>query len=78
MHVVWEHEVLRPVDDLVVGVVCGFGAEGWVPDQALEHDGTKRPPVALVTVSLLQEDLWSNVIRRTNGGICLQIKWVMF
>jgi hypothetical protein len=46
-----------PVNDLPVGVVRVLGAERRVPDETFEHDRSERPPIALVRVPLLQEDL---------------------
>lgn len=53
MDVVWEQEVMLPVDNLRVGVMCCFRAEWGVADQALERDRAQRPPVALVAVTFL-------------------------
>lgn len=69
--VVGKHEVLRPVDDLLIRVVCRLRAEGRVPDQALEHDRAERPPVALVAVPLLEEDLGGDVVWRADGRVRL-------
>ena len=60
-------QVMLPLQNLVVRLIRGLGAEGRVADEALEHDGTKRPPVALVAVPLLHEDFWRNVVGRADG-----------
>lgn len=46
-----------------------LGAERRPADQALEHDGTDTPPITSKVVTLTGEDLRSNIIRSTNGGV---------
>ena len=70
--IIGELEVMLPLQDLVVRLVRRLGAEGRVADKTLEHDGAKRPPVTLVAVSLLHEDFRGNVVRRADGGVCLE------
>ena len=41
MHLFRENEVVRPVYNLFIGIVCVLRAEWWVADDALVHDGTK-------------------------------------
>lgn len=36
--VIREHEVVLPMNDLLVRLMCGFGAERWVADKTFEHD----------------------------------------
>lgn len=38
MNIVWEGEMVRPIDNLLVRVVCVLRAERRVSDQAFEHD----------------------------------------
>ena len=71
MHIVGDDEVMRPIDDLLVRLVRGLRTKGGVPDKTLKHDRAQRPPVALVSVSLLQENLGRDVIRRSDGRISL-------
>jgi hypothetical protein len=40
----------------------------YLAGKHLEHDGTDRPEVGLFAVSVIQEDLWSHVERRTHEG----------
>mgnify|MGYP001598053685 CR=1 FL=1 len=70
-YVLGEVELVLPVDDLAVGVVRVLAAEGRVPDEALEHDRTERPPIALLPVALLQEDLGRDVVGRADGRVRL-------
>lgn len=73
MDIIWDYEMILPVNDFLVGFVGTFGAEGWVANKTFKHNRAKRPPVALVSVPLLQEDLGGNVIRRSDrrvGLIC--------
>lgn len=69
--VVWEVQVAMPVQDLLVRLMCRFRTEWWITDKALEHDCTKRPPIALVAVPLLHEDFRRNVVWRTDRGVGL-------
>jgi hypothetical protein len=71
MHIVGDDEVMRPIDDLLVRLVRGLRTKGRIPDETLKHDRAQRPPVALVSVSLLQENLGRDVIRRSDGRIGL-------
>lgn len=63
--------MILPVNDFLVRLVGRLGAEWRVTDEAFEHDRAKRPPVALVTIPLLQEDFWCDVIWRSDGRIGL-------
>ena len=69
-NVFWEVKGLAPVDNLSVGVVRVFGAEGWPADQTFEHDGPNGPPVAAERVPVAREDLRRDIIRRPNGRVC--------
>jgi hypothetical protein len=71
MDVIGEHEVVRPVNDLLIRLVRRLGAEWRVADEALKHDRAERPPVALVAVALLEENLRCNVVRRADGRVSL-------
>src|SRR6478735_7941677 len=51
-YVIREVKSLSPVHDLAVGVVAVLGAEWGPSNQTLEHDGTKRPPIAVKGVSM--------------------------
>jgi len=42
--------------------------ERWVADHHLEHDHSDAPPVYCFIVSLLPEDLRSDVVRSANCG----------
>lgn len=64
-----EVEVAGPVDDLAVGVVRLLSAERRPADEALEHDGTDGPPIAAVVVTLSAEDLGSDIVGCTDGGV---------
>ena len=64
MHIVGDDEVMRPIDDLLVRLVGGLRTKGRVPDETLERDRAQRPPIALVSISLLQENLGRDIIRR--------------
>ena len=46
-----------------------LGTEGRPADQALKHDSSHRPPVTAEGVALPIEDLGSDVVGGTNGGI---------
>jgi len=71
MDIVRDDEVMWPVDDLLVRLVRGLRTEGRIPNETLEHDGAQGPPIALVSISFLQENLGGDVIRRPDRGICL-------
>ena len=71
VHVVWEGQVVLPLNDLLICLVSRFRTEWWVADEAFEHDGAQRPPVAFVAVTLLVEDFWCDVVGCANGGVCL-------
>lgn len=74
MHVVRDHEVMRPIDDFLIGLVRGLRTEGRISDETLKHDRAQGPPIALVSVSFLQENFGGDVIRRSNSRICLHAK----
>lgn len=69
--VLGEVELVLPVDDLAVRVVGVLTAEGGVPDEAFEHDGPEGPPVALLPVTLLEEDLGRDVVGGSDGRVGL-------
>ena len=71
MHIVGDDKVMRPIDDLLVGLVRSLRTEGRVPNETLKRDSTQRPPVALAPIPLLQENLWRDIIWSPDGGICL-------
>ena len=72
MDIIGYREMILPVNDFLVRLVGRLGAEWWVTDEAFEHDCAKRPPVALITIPLLQEYFWCDVIWRADGriGLC--------
>ena len=72
LDVVGEVERLSPVDNLAIRVVAVFGAEGRPADQALKHDGTERPPIAVERIAMTSEDFRRNIIRGAHGRICHQ------
>ena len=76
MHVVRDNEVVRPIDDLLIRLVRGLRTEGRVPNETLKHDRAQGPPIALVPISFLQENLGGDVIRRSDGRICLHTQRV--
>jgi len=46
-----------------------LGAEWRPANQAFEHDGADTPPIAALVVALATEDLWCDVIGRSNGRV---------
>lgn len=46
-----------------------FGTERGPANKAFEHDSSHRPPIAEIGVALIQEDLWCDIVRRTDGRI---------
>ena len=71
MNIIWEGEMISPVDNFLVRLVGSFRAEWWIPDKALEHNGTQRPPVALVSVALQQENFRRNIVRGSDSRVSL-------
>ena len=71
MHIVGDDKIMRPVDDLLVRLVRGLRTEGRVSNETLKHNGAQRPPVALVSVPLLQENLGRDVVWRPDSRIGL-------
>lgn len=69
--IIWEREMVWPIDDLLVRIVRVLRAEWWISDQAFEHDRTKRPPVALVSVSLKEEDLRCDIVGCSHRRVSL-------
>lgn len=66
----WEAKTFSPVHNLTIGVGGVLSAE-WRPShEAFEHDGTNRPPIAQVGISLSVENFRSNVVGRSNSRIC--------
>jgi hypothetical protein len=64
--IIWEIQRFAPVHNFTVGLMRIFRAEWWVSAKALKHDSPKRPPITFLTISLLQENLWSNIIWRSD------------
>ena len=64
-----EVEGVWPVDDLAVGVMRVFGAEGRPADKTLEHDCAGGPPVARESVALAAEDLGGDVVWGSDCGV---------
>lgn len=64
-----EPQLVPPIDNLAVRVVRVLGAKRRVPDQTFKHDRAQRPPVALLAVPLLEEDLGRDVIRRADRRV---------
>lgn len=69
LDVVGEVERLAPIDNLAVRVVAVLGAERRPADQALEHDGAQRPPVAVERVAVPGEDLGRDVVGGSDGRV---------
>jgi hypothetical protein len=74
MHIVRDDQVMVPIDDLLIRLMRGLRAKRRIPNKAFKHDRAQRPPITLVTVSLLQENLGSDIIGRSDGGVCLRTK----
>lgn len=60
---------MSPIDNLAVRVVAIFGTEWRPADQALEHDGSQTPPIAVKAVSVAGKDLGCDVVRGSDGGV---------
>jgi hypothetical protein len=41
MHILWEYQIIRPFDDLLVRVGRVFGAKWCITNKTLEHDRTE-------------------------------------
>ena len=66
MDIVRDLQRLAPCQNLAVRIVCILRAKRRVATQAFEHDGAQTPPVAFMTIALLEEYLWRDVIGRTD------------
>jgi len=71
MHIIRDDKIMRPIDDLLVGLVRRLRTEWRIPHQTLKRDSPQRPPIALAPIPLLQENLWRDIIWSPNCGICL-------
>lgn len=60
---------MGPVHNLAVRVMWIFGAERRPTDKTFKHDCSYRPPVAAEIITLATEDLRSNVVWGTDGGV---------
>jgi hypothetical protein len=60
-----------PIDDLFVRIARILGAERRVSNQALEHDRTQRPPIALLAVPTHHEHLGRDIVWRPHSRECL-------
>ena len=69
MNIFGELQRLSPSQNLAISVMRVLRAERRITAQTLEHDSAQTPPIAFVTVALLQEDLRRDVIRCTDCGI---------
>lgn len=58
-----------PIDDLAVGVMRVFGAEGRPADETFEHDGSDGPPVTAERIAFAGEDLGCDVVGGSDGGV---------
>lgn len=72
MDILREIELLSPVHNLAIRLVSILTAEGRVSDQAFKHDCPQRPPIALLPISLLQKDLWCNIIWCAHSRVRLE------
>lgn len=68
-YVVREVQALPPVDNLAVRVMAVLSTERRPTDQALEHDSSQTPPIAVEAVAVASEDFGGNIIRRSDGGV---------
>jgi hypothetical protein len=64
-----EEQGLSPIDNLAIRIVSILGTEWWPSYQTFEHDGTDRPPVAQISITLTQEDLWCDVVWCSNRRV---------
>lgn len=75
LRVAAEHYVLRevqcvfPIEDLAIRIVRVLCTEWRPTDQAFEHDCSYGPPVATKGIALATEDLWRDVVGRSNRRI---------
>lgn len=76
MNIFRDRKVILPVNDLLVRFVGRLGAKRRVADEAFEHDGAERPPVAFVTITLLQEDLRCDVVRSSDCRVSLSYRFM--
>lgn len=69
LNIIWEVQALPPVHNLAIRVVAVFGAERRPADQALEHDCSQAPPIAVETVPMAREDLGRDIIGCANRRV---------
>lgn len=63
---------MPPVHNLAVSIMAVLGAEGGPSDKTLKHDSSKRPPIAIVCVTVAGEDFRSDIVRGTDSRVCHQ------
>lgn len=67
--VVGEVQRLSPVDNLPIGIMTAFSAEGGPSHKTLEHDGSQGPPIAVERVTMAGEDLRGDVVGSTDRRV---------
>lgn len=68
-NIIREVQALPPVDNLAVCIVTVLGTEWRPAHQALEHDRSQAPPIAVKAIAVTSENLRGNVVRRSDGGV---------
>jgi len=56
-----EDQILRPLDNLLVGISRIVGAEWCVANKAFKEDGAQRPPITFFPVSFHEENFGCNL-----------------
>jgi hypothetical protein len=65
-------EVMLPINNFLVSLVCRLRAERRVSNETFEHDRTKRPPIAFLTVTFHHENFGCDIVGGSDSGVCLR------
>lgn len=68
-NIIREVQRLSPVDNFPISVMTVLSAERRPTDEALEHDGSQRPPIAIKRVALAGEDFGGDVVRGSDSRV---------
>ncbi len=66
----WEGDLAS--QDLLVDTHGVIVHEGRLSSHHLIQQNSQRPPINSLAVTLIQQDLWSNVFRRATQGVCFE------
>ena len=65
-------KLILPINNFPIRIMRILRTERRISNQTFKHDGSQRPPITFLTITLLEENFRSDVIRCTNCRISLR------